>query len=283
MFKIQTYGKAETAVWLNTLETTLSTEDDGDILMQKGFLQEQATKVKLSTEGERLFLSDLTFNTDISINDELIAKGARVELFHADTIRIGDNQYEVFNPSIALQILNRKELKVPQWRLIGQSTWVNKKEFDVAHKTKLGHSKFCDISIAGAHLAEEHARFIIRGDELYVELIDREHSLSVNNQQLEKARLNHGDTLSFDTLSFQIFSIKQLNEQITASSDNVEVDAPKSNQNKEWVSKPTSVGNQVTESDLLLHKHRRNIRRTYIFFSLCIAAAIAAAIIWQRF
>ncbi|NRA42927.1 MAG: hypothetical protein HRU21_11570, partial [Pseudomonadales bacterium] len=123
----------------------------------------------------------------------------------------------------------------------------------------------------------------IRGDELYVELIDREHSLSVNNQQLEKARLNHGDTLSFDTLSFQIFSIKQLNEQITASSDNVEVDAPKSNQNKEWVSKPTSVGNQVTESDLLLHKHRRNIRRTYIFFSLCIAAAIAAAIIWQRF
>ena len=67
MFKIQELNKPETAIWLNKLETILSSDGKGDIQLKKGFMQEQTCSVRISSEDEKLFLIDLTFNQDIFI------------------------------------------------------------------------------------------------------------------------------------------------------------------------------------------------------------------------
>ena len=58
MFKIQELNKPETAIWLNKLETLLSTDGTGDIQLKKGFMQEQICSVRINSEGEKLFLTD---------------------------------------------------------------------------------------------------------------------------------------------------------------------------------------------------------------------------------
>ena len=285
MFKIQELNRPETAIWLNKLETILSNDGKGDIQLKKGFMQEQVCSVRISSEDEKLFLVDLTFNQDIFINDHKIAKGSRAELQHEDILRIGESDFEVFNPSLAIKRLSSNQLVNASWELIGLDNWLQGQSFKVRGKTVLGRDKSCDITIPGSHLSRRHAELFVAGDKLLVKDLGSANGTFLNGEPITESRLRHGDEIRFDQLTFKVespeaeknsrFNAKQV---IAKQAEKPAEQKPAAQ--KQWVTKPTSVGNQLTDSDLLLAKHRRSQRITFIVFGTAIAIAIISTVVW---
>ncbi len=292
MFKIQEQGKPETAIWLNKLETLLSTDGNPDIPLTKAYMQEMICSVKISsTDNEKLFITDLTFNQDISINEELIAKGARAELHHGDILLIGQNVFEIFNPSIALKRLTQKDTPDIRWKLIGVSNWLDGQEFEVKGKAILGRERSCDISIPGSQLSRRHAEIFANGDTLFVKDLDSANGSFLNGQAFIEANARDGDELRFDQLTFTVEAPKVYTNKhednparldTNADAEQSSPTSPPSN-NKQWVTKPTSVGNQVTDADIRLHKHQQQQKITYGIFGTVIITAIIGTIAWQFF
>ncbi len=285
MFKIQELNKPETAIWLNKLETLLSTDGTGDIQLKKGFMQEQICSVRINSEGEKLFLTDLTFNQDITINDNKIAKGSRAELRHEDILKVGDSEYEVFNPSLAIKRLSSNQLVNASWKLIGLDNWLQGQDFEVKGKTVLGRDKSCDITIPGSHLSRRHAELFVAGDKLLVKDLGSANGTFINGEAVTEARVRHGDEIRFDQLTFKVESPAAEENVMFDAKETVAQPALKPEENKpsaekQWVTKPTSVGNQLTDSDLLLAKHKRSQRITFIVFGTAIAVSIAGTVIW---
>jgi pSer/pThr/pTyr-binding forkhead associated (FHA) protein len=299
MFKIQEQGKPETAIWLNKLETFLSTDGQADIALSKTYMQEMVCSVKISSaENDKLFVADLTFNQDISINGAMVAKGSRTELHHGDVITIGQDTFEIFNPSVALKRLSNKDTTVASWQLKGVSNWLDGQSFNIQGKAVLGRDGSCDITIPGSHLSRRHAEIFIVGDSLLIKDLDSANGSFMNGKAFSETKARHGDQLRFDQLNFEVVappSVTDQNSLISATYDipssqikdpinNTEQNYLKHNEvhaNKQWVTKPTSVGNQVTDADIRLKNHQKQQRMTYLIFGLAISAAIIGTVTWQ--
>ena len=101
----------------------------------------------------------------------------------------------------------------------------------------------------------------------------------------EGTRLRHGDEIRFDQLTFKVESpVADENIVFEAKETTVQQPAEKietnTNIEKQWVTKPTSVGNQLTDSDLLLAKHQRSQKITFIIFGSAIAISIIGTAVW---
>ncbi|MCK5881488.1 MAG: FHA domain-containing protein [Sinobacterium sp.] len=289
MYKIQEQGKPETAIWLNKLETILSTDGNPDIVLKKTYMQEMVCSAKISSaENDKLFITDQTFNHDIAINDNIIAKGSRAELHPGDTLVVGKSAFEISNPSIALKRLTSQDTANISWKLIGVSNWLDGQEFEVKGKAILGRDKSCDITIPGSHLSRHHAEIFVTGDTLLIKDLGSSNGSFVNGQAFTETKVHHGDEVRFDQLTFRVEAPKAYTDalihnvsQPTAegSSSTKTVDA----HDKQWVTKPTSVGNQITDADIRLRNHQKHQRITYIIFGIAISTAIISTVIWQMY
>ena len=288
MFKIQEQGKPETAIWLNKLETLLSTDGQPDIQLKKAYMQEMTFSAKVSSaENNKLFITDLTFNQDISINDNIMAKGSRAELHHGDMIEMGQNTFEVFNPTVALKNLTNQETADISWKLVGVSNWLEGQKFEVKGKATLGRENSCDITIPGSHLSRRHAEIFVTGDSLLIKDLGSANGSFLNGQAFTESKVRDGDEVRFDQLTFRVEAPKaysQSSETLT-SENQVQADASKPSaaipaNDKQWVTKPTSVGNQVTDADIRLKKHKKDLKIIYGVFGTAIFAAIAGVLIW---
>ena len=294
MFKIQEQGKPETAIWLNQLETLLSTDGSPDIKLNKSFMQEKVCSVKILTDNEKLYLSDLTFNEDILVNDNKIATGSRVELHHGDILNIGGNLFEIFNPSIALKRLSNQDTADVVWKLVAVSNWLEGQSFDIKGKAVLGRDKDCDITIPGSHLSRRHAEIFVTGDALLIRDLGSANGSFINGQAFSEAKVRDGDELRFDQLTFKVEApqsyaaifdaqFKTLNNEPTPEQvpDDATQFSPALAADKQWKTKPTSIGNQITDADIRLQDHQKHKRITYLFFSSAITLAIIGTVAWQ--
>jgi len=289
MFKIQELNKPETAIWLNTLETLVSTDDAADIALSKSFMQETVVSVKLIADDDKLYLSDLSFNQEIILNGNPIAPGSRVELHHNDQVLIGKDAFEIVNPSLALKRLTNNELAQASWLLEATDNWLEGQRFEVSNRATLGRDNSCDITIPGAHLSRKHAEFFVTGDKLLLKDLDSSNGSFVNGQRVNEAKLRHNDEIRLDQLNFRViapdFAQVDSNVDNKSTSINPAINTDQtvfSDKNeKQWVTKPTSIGNQLTDSDLLLARHQRNLRITYFIFGISIAVAVIGTVLWK--
>lgn len=297
MFKIQEQGKPETAIWLNKLETLLSTDGQADITLTKSYMQEMVCSAKIcAVENDKLFIADLTFNQDISINEQVIAKGSRAELSHGDVITVGNNTFEIFNPSSALKRLSTQDTSDTSdtnWHLDAVSNWLEGQSFKIKGKAVLGRDNACDITIPGSHLSRRHAEIFVVGDSLLVKDLGSANGSFINGKPFTETKAKDGDELRFDQLSFKVIAPLAMrpktpspipanaHDKTEATSNASQGHTGNKQADKQWVTKPTSVGNQITDADIRLQNHQKNQRLTYLIFGLAIATAIVGTLIWQ--
>lgn len=286
MFKIQEQGKPATAIWLNQSETLLSNDDKGDLHLTKHPNNPHVTRIKIECLKDKIYLSDMTFNAYISINNKELAKGSRIQLQHQDQLHIQGQDFEIINPKLILQSLpSQFSQKDYAWQLKGCGDWLDGQTFKIKNKTVLGRENSCDLTIPGSHLSRRHAELVPMGQYLYLRDLDSANGCYVNGKAQKEAKLFHGDTVTFDTLQFKVIAPEK-----NTAADNTEKTAARpaitdkeiaaaNNKEKAWVNKPTSVGNQKTTSDHLLAKHLRRQRLIYWSFGVaCTLSIIATAV-----
>lgn len=286
MFKIQEQGKPATAIWLNQSETLLSNDNKGDVHLIKYPNNPQITRIKIECLKDKIYLSDITFNAYISVNNKELAKGSRIQLHHQDQLHIQGQDFEIINPKFMLQSLPSQFTQQEQtWQLKGCGDWLDGQIFKVKGKVVLGRDNSCDLTIPGSHLSRRHAELVPMGQYLYFRDLDSANGCYVNGKAQKEAKLFHGDTVTFDTLQFKVIApgkVKQNDntEKTAARPAITEKDiAETNNKEKAWVNKPTSVGNQKTTSDHLLAKHLRRQRLIYWSFGIaCTLSVVASAI-----
>lgn len=293
MFKIQEKGKPETAIWLVKENTIISNDGTGDLYFETA--SADVSKIKIQIDNDRIYLADLTFNLSIFLNGEMIPAGSKRALKHADQFRLGDVIFEVINPKLAVANLDgnktANQLQAErQWRLKAVGNWLDGQIFPLKTRTVIGRDKSCDITIPGSHLSRRHAEFMVAGHSLLLRDMDSANGSFVNGKQIKEASLKDGDIVKLDILSFRVMAPAEqaatgdkrrpaTNGDITIPTvEPVSASAAAMTEiggNRNWVTKPTSIGNRENDSlDLILAKHQRNKRIIHSVFGVLISAAV---------
>lgn len=271
MFKIQEKGKPETAIWLSDEVTVLSNDGEGqlalDIQPESGII-----KVNIIQSNDKVYLSDTTFNVDITINNILIKKGSRVKVADQDNIQIGQQTFELVSPKNRINALSSvAQAKQTHWQLRGKGSWIDGQNFLLKAKTIIGRDASCDLTIPGSHLSRHHAELICTPKCILLKDLKSSNGTFVKGKKVQVAKLFPGDIVTFDNLSFVVIPPESEEENkstvmmsaISMDDADQTVMGAAPSDNKSWATKSTSVGNQKTEADILLEKHMRNKRIVY--------------------
>lgn len=285
MFKIQEKGKPETAIWLIKENTVISNDGKGDLYFDA--TAADTARIKIQVDDERIYLVDLTFNQPILLNDQPIPAGSKRSLNHGDQIQVGRSLFEIINPKKVVASLDagNKE-KDPaiasQWRLKAVGNWLDGQLFVLKNRTVIGRDKTCDITIPGSHLSRRHAEFIAINGGLLMRDLQSANGSYVNGQRCEETRLKDGDVIKLDILSFKVLAPEEkhlsADKRRTVIADAIKLpeDDTPANVSKNWVTKPTSIGNRENDMlDVILAQHQRSKRIMYGVFAAVVVVSVA--------
>lgn len=286
MFKIQEKDRPETAIWLIKENTIISNDGEGDLYFDA--TSEETARVKVQVDDERIYLADLTFNQPIFLNDQLIPAGSKRSLKHGDQIQIGRSLFEIINPKkVVASLQTDKKADDPAnaqfWRLKAVGNWLDGQMFVLKHKTVIGRDKSCDITIPGSHLSRRHAEFIALNGGLLMRDLGSANGSFINGNRCTEGKLKDGDVIKLDILSFKVIAPDEKllpadkRRTVVADAISLPLEQEEAYQQKNWVTKPTSIGNRENDMlDVILAKHQRNKRIIYsVFTSLVVLSFLA--------
>jgi pSer/pThr/pTyr-binding forkhead associated (FHA) protein len=286
VYKIQEKGKPEAAIWLREYPIIISNDGNGDLLFDA--TSPDSSKIKIHFENERPYLADMTFNQPIFINGQAIPPGSKRALKHADMIQIGNTTFEISDPKRAIDKLTNGSSSDSDkhWRLQATGNWLDGQIFTLKGKTVIGRDSSCTITIPGSHLSRRHAEFLAVGTKLIMKDLDSSNGSFVNGKRCKEANLVDGDEIRLDVLNFKILAPNDknlsLDKRKTVQSDAIKEDStekPKEG-DRNWVTKPTSIGNTSHDPhDLLLAQHIRQKRITYTIFGVLFAILAVLAVV----
>lgn len=105
-------------------------------------------------------------------------------------------------------------------------------------------------------------------------------------KKIKEANLKDGDMIKLDVLSFQLIAPSSkgqtantnANQPLEHEEDDTQTSWEHANNQRNWVTKPTSIGNRTDDSlDIILAEHQRHKRILLgVFSSIAAIAAIAA-------
>lgn len=136
------------------------------------------------------------------------------------------------------------------WHLIASGDWLSGQRFAINQHAVLGRDSSCDITIPGTHLSRRHAELAVSGNKLLVRDLGSSNGTFVNDKQVTETELQAGDTIRFDVLIFTVEgpSKEDTNATIVRSMDSPTPQVANKRSftptEKQWRSKPTSVGNR---------------------------------------
>lgn len=287
MLKVQEKGKPETAVWLDQADVIIANDDSGNLKFKSTTTDKSFVKIQI--DNDRIYLADMTFNQPIFLNDQPIPPGSKRAVKHGDQIQIANSFFEILNPKNAVTKLQATEKDTlvrgdGLWKLKAVGNWLDGQVFKIQGKTVLGRDSTCDITIPGSHLSRRHVEFIPTDTTLHMKDLDSANGCFLNGKRCKEAKLKDGDEVKFDILVFRIIAPEKrtLNLDKVGLSDSGYPDSPikadsDTDVTKNWVTKPTSVGNTEHDPhDIILASHIRNKRIMYSVFGILLIGIIVA-------
>lgn len=287
MFKIQEKDKPETATWLREEAVIISNDGNGDLHFDS--TTPDTAKIKIQLDNDRPYLADMTFNQPIFLNDQAIPPGSKRALKHGDKIQIANTFFEISDPKSVVDKLqkpgNDNTRDETHWRLRATGNWLDGQVFTLKGKTVIGRDASCNITIPGSHLSRRHAEFLVVGPKLMMKDLDSSNGSFVNGKRCKEAQLQDDDIIKLDVLTFKVIAPEDKNlpleKRKTVTADAIkapEDDAEKESGDKNWVTKPTSIGNTAHDPhDILLAKHIRTKKITYAVFGVAFAILVVVA------
>ncbi len=297
MYKIQEKNRPESAHWLNNSETTIGNTPAADIPLRAN-IRDDVTVTILSRINDILLQN--TSNAAVTLNgkdlqqaekiqpgDEFTIAGVSFELLHAKPSNIDDKATES-NEKVTTDKIQYDQR---YWQLLSIDTELSGRYFKLGALTIIGRDEECNICIPNEQLSRRHMQLVVTGGKVMMQDLNSTNGCFINDTKSDHSILEGGELLRIGNMTFRLVPPAETSSQLknsvkidnTASIPDVKVDissnADKLNQTqKNWVTKPTSIGNREDDSiDILLEKHMRSKRiMRLIYVSATLATAAAA-------
>jgi pSer/pThr/pTyr-binding forkhead associated (FHA) protein len=247
MLKLEFNDGRQEPIWVVEKNFTLGSGDDNHLVIDDASVSPQHAKISCSRQT--YVLKDLGSQQGTWVNGIAVTQHAIACL---DVIKLGDIEIRVVDPF--------KEARDYTWSLIACTGFFAGREFPLRFHTArqdadsakpaappslvIGRSKHCDIAFPGTHLSKEHARFEEKPGGLWVEDLQSDNGVFVNDERSLSAMLQAGDKLTLDVYSFRVFGPgltlpRSAVAQALAQPPEEPTQVP-----KQWVTRPTSPGNR---------------------------------------
>ncbi len=198
MLKLRFCNKEHGDVWL--VEPAVVVGSDAGcqaVLKREGI---QARHLEIQIKGDQLTLVNLAKDKALSVNGTTVDGQA--------AIKVGD---EVILAGMKLEVVDPKNDAKPapvaatsEWAIRPNHSALANKIYSITGDTSVGRAPECDLSFSVAHLSRKHAQLFIKNGQLMVKDAGSANGTFVNGQKVEESKLNRGDELRLDTLSFTV-------------------------------------------------------------------------------
>lgn len=289
MLKLQERSKPSTGIWLVKSNTTVGNDEACDFILSSKKVAN--CHIELLTNNDQVTLNDRSNGKSIFVNDMPV--GHYGPLKHGDIIKLADTELEIIDPKEELSgdnahvpVITNVALPNKNWRLVAVGDWLSGQSFDIKKTSTLGRDTECDITIPGTHLSRQHAELSFVDGQLQIRDLGSSNGSYVNGKKIDVTLLKHGDEIRFDVLTFEVEgpepevdNNKTIMRNALTDADTVidtksEIDKPVE---KQWKTKPTSLGNRP-EEELKLQLKRKQKERNDKWLLYLLIALLGAVI-----
>ena len=166
------------------------------------------------------------------------------------------------------------------WALVAEGDWLVGQRFEITRHAVLGRDSTCDITIPGTHLSRRHAELAVKGGALLIRDLNSSNGTFVNDERVTEAALKAGDSVRFDVLRFKVhgpsISTPPAGTKATMirrPPSSTKPKAPRGTpEEKNWKTKPTSVGNR----DQTIHFTTSQKAANHVWTLLAVLLGLAA-------
>jgi len=218
MLKLQ-HKDNDKSVWLVGPKMRIGTGRDNDVvLVGEGIADLHA---ELFVEGETVAIAPVGANP-ILVNGRAIT--SRIPLKIGDEVTLGSREFTIVPPKQgaakpaaqkaapedANATVMRKVAKIEPvgkgtgWMLQATHQSLANKRYPINGKVVIGRAQECELSFSYDRLSRRHAELKLVNGALHVKDLDSSNGTFVNGKRVDTVRLQPGDTLSFDKLSFTV-------------------------------------------------------------------------------
>ena len=146
-------------------------------------------------------LVNLADDASLTVNGKACNKQSALSV--GDQIVIAGVQLILVDPKDERKLLADVQA-ASGWAIRPNHSALANKIYNINGDTVLGRAVECDLSFSVAHMSRKHAQLSIVNGQLMVKDLESANGTFVNGKQIQEAKLNKGDELRLDTLSFTV-------------------------------------------------------------------------------
>lgn len=209
MLKIRFKDNKHNAVWLVEPKITIGRSATNALVIDDPLVSD--VHIEVLVDNEHLTLRNLVPSQAVLVNSQTV-NGA-CELKPDDSISIGAVELLVIDPkreargAIGQTTVHNPQVLPPKatgWSLKANHAALANRVFPLKTTTRIGRSSECDISLPAAHLSRHHAQLQVIDGMLFVKDMDSANGTFLNGKRVAEARVQRGDEIRFDALSFGV-------------------------------------------------------------------------------
>ncbi|HQQ63114.1 MAG TPA: FHA domain-containing protein [Pseudomonadales bacterium] len=201
MLKLRFTNKEHGDVWLVEPAVLLGTDSSCQVMLKRDGIQPRHIEVKI--KGDELQLVNIANDPSLTVNGRAVDK--------QQALQIGD---EMVLAGMTLTVIDPKTESKPAaaaavaessgWAIRPNHSALANKTYTINGDTVLGRSAECDLSFSVTHLSRKHAQLSIVRGNLMVKDLGSANGTYVNGKRVQESKLERGDELRLDTLSFTV-------------------------------------------------------------------------------
>lgn len=232
MLKLQ-HKNSDRSVWLVGPKMKVGTNKDNEVVVVGDGVAD--FHAELYVEGDTVAVAPVGGNPCL-VNGQAIS--ARTALKIGDEVTVGSREFVIVPPKQGAKpaapretaddanaTVMRKVSKIEPsgkgtgWMLQATHQSLGNKRYPINGKVTIGRAQECELSFSYDRLSRRHAELKIVNGALHVKDLESSNGTFVNGKRVDGVRLQPGDTLSFDKLSFTVVGPSEADSRLGSSDE----------------------------------------------------------------
>jgi pSer/pThr/pTyr-binding forkhead associated (FHA) protein len=202
MLKLRFINKEHGDVWLVEPSVLIGSDAACQVSLRKDDIKPRHVDIQI--KGDQLTLVNLAGDPQLTINGKPVGKQSALNT--GDTVAIAGMSLLVVDPKAEAKPLADVQASTG-WAIRPNHSALANKIYSINGPTVIGRSNECDLNFSVTHLSRKHAQLSIVSGHLVVKDMGSANGTFVNGKRLDEgkeAKLDKGDELRLDTLSFTV-------------------------------------------------------------------------------
>ncbi|MEH6823592.1 MAG: FHA domain-containing protein [Motiliproteus sp.] len=197
MLKLKFKDNRQQPISITGSTLTIGQDESNDVALQEHGISDFHAEIRV--EGDGLYLVDLLSGKGTYVNDQSVSKRHKLEAW--DVIKISSVELEVVDPA---------KHRPSDWALKAELELLSGQFFPIQGTLLVGREQDCDLIINDQMLSRHHARLWLEDEGLNIEDLDSANGTFVNGQRIDRAEIQSGDEIRFDSAAFSVIGPKVL-------------------------------------------------------------------------